>query len=422
MTTTVVGVFQTEQSAQTAVNNLRDMGVPLEDISVIARPQGDIYNERGEVINVTDEHMTAGEGLTVGAVWGGLVGLAALALPGIGPLVTSNIFTAALTGAVAGAATGGIAGALIDAASVPEEHANVYAERVHAGSTLVTAQVDDSLAARARSVLHTAGAERFDWNSSTPGAGIDSDSENYAESSKVGTVGGGTVGAMTGAAMGAAGGPVGAVVGGIAGAAVGGTVGAVGDTVGEATEDAYVNDYERDTTNVAPADRSVPRQTDRPTMMTGADADLNRLDEAGYVAGGLNRDNDSPAEDYAESSKVGTVGGGTAGAVTGAAMGAAGGPVGAVVGGIAGAAVGGTIGAAGDTLGEEAQDSMDATTTPNRALNTTPDQTRSVGDYTRNDSRDLGDKAKDKLADAGNAVERGLNTDIDRDGDIGRRG
>ncbi|HEY1016353.1 MAG TPA: general stress protein, partial [Herpetosiphonaceae bacterium] len=164
MTTTVVGVFNSESAAQAAVNQLRDAGVAQDNISVIARPSGEIVNEQGEVISVDEGHMTAGEGLTVGAVWGGLVGLAALALPGVGPLVTSNIFTAALTGAVAGAATGGIAGALIDAASVPEEHARVYEDRVRSGGTLVSAQVDDSLAARARDILQTAGSEQFNWD------------------------------------------------------------------------------------------------------------------------------------------------------------------------------------------------------------------------------------------------------------------
>ena len=68
--------------------------------------------------------------------------------------------------------------------------------------------------------------------------------------------------------------------------------------------------------------------------------------------------NDSASEDYAESSKIGTVGGGTAGALTGAAMGAVAGPVGAVIGGMAGALVGGTGGAVGDTLGEKAEDAV----------------------------------------------------------------
>jgi len=514
MTTTVVGVFNSEASAQTAVNELRTAGVPMDRISVIARPAGDIVNESGEVINVAaEDHMTAGEGLTVGAVWGGLVGLAALAIPGIGPLVTSNIFAAALTGAVAGAATGGIAGALIDAASVPEEHARVYEDRVRTGGTLVTAQVDDGMAMQARSILQSAGAEDFNWEDpNTFGSrtgSVDDDEHAYAESSKVGTVGGGAAGAITGAAIGAAGGPVGAVIGGVAGAVAGGSVGAVGDTIGEKSEDDMYGDAHR-TANSVDSDA-----TTEPNYAARMDADLNRLDEAGYVAGGLrsNYSDTTADDDYADSSKVGTVGGGVAGAATGAAIGAVGGPVGAVIGGVAGAVTGGAVGAVGDTLGEKAEDTVQGDRTPNdagysnratspnsmtdrtvastraaltddqghdtfRAADQAYDDSSKVGtgggalagaatgaigsvggpagtviggvagaisgaaagavgdtigkevetesgafsDANKDQYRSAGDRVADKAADAGNAVERSLDSDLNRDGDVGRRG
>lgn len=523
MTTTVVGVFNSEAAAQNAVNELRTAGVPMDNISVIARPSGDIVNERGEVISVADDdHMTAGEGLTVGAVWGGLVGLAALAIPGIGPLVTSNVFAAALTGAVAGAATGGIAGALIDAASVPEEHARVYEDRVRSGGTLVTAQVDDSIAAQARSILQTSGAEDFNWddpNSYNRGA-AGADEAAYADSSKVGTVGGGAAGAITGAAIGAVGGPVGAVIGGVAGAVTGGTIGAVGDTIGEKTED----DVYGDATRTANTATNYDAVTQPEYLSAKMEVDKNRLDEAGYVGGGL-RSGDSAISsaesDYADSSKVGTVGGGVAGAATGAAMGAVGGPVGAVVGGIAGAVVGGGVGAAGDTVGERIEDTAQGDTTPmdrayasDRTYNSsvtgsvsnaadrtgdairdaaTDDQghdtfqaadraydnsskvgtgggalagaatgaaigsaggpvgtviggvagaitgaatgaigdtigeevdseTGAFSDANKNQYRNAADRVGDKAADTGNAIERGLDADLNRDGDVGRRG
>ena len=214
MTTTVVGVFNSDVQAQDAVRRLQAMGVSPESISVIARTSGESVDADGNVVTPAHEdHMSAGEGLTVGAVWGGLVGIAALAIPGIGPLIGSGILAAALTGAVAGAATGGIAGALIDAANVSEDEASVYEDRVRAGGTLVTVRTDDEMAANVRNTLHDAGAERFDWSGATATTTDyveSSDEAAYADSSKVGTVGGGAAGAMTGAAIGAAGGPVGA--------------------------------------------------------------------------------------------------------------------------------------------------------------------------------------------------------------------
>jgi hypothetical protein len=372
MTTTVVGVFNSEAAAQSAVTNLRNAGIPMDKISVIARPSGDIVNERGEVLAVDEGHMTAGEGLTVGAVWGGLVGLAALAIPGIGPLVTSNIFAVALTGAVAGAATGGIAGALIDAASVPEEHARVYEDRVRAGGTLVTAQVDDSMAAQARSILQTAGAEEFNWDDPQMRMARADAEINQLDNA-------------------------GYVAGGMHAATDRSYSGDVSDRVGD---------------TLANAGNKVER---------AVGADLNADNDVGvrgtpYGQGMTERARDAVTDDqghdtfraadqaYDNSSKVGTGGGALAGAAAGAAIGSVGGPVGAVVGGTAGAITGAAAGAIGDTIGEQAETETGAFSDANKAQ-----------------YRDTANRAENKLRDAGNTVERELGSDVDNDGDVGRR-
>jgi hypothetical protein len=61
--------------------------------------------------------------------------------------------------------------------------------------------------------------------------------EEWEESSKLGTAAGVASGAATGAALGAVAGPIGALVGGIAGAVVGGATGAAGDVAGKTAED-----------------------------------------------------------------------------------------------------------------------------------------------------------------------------------------
>jgi hypothetical protein len=66
--------------------------------------------------------------------------------------------------------------------------------------------------------------------------------EEWEESSRVGTTAGAVTGAATGAALGAVAGPLGAVVGGIAGAVVGGATGAAGDVAGKTAEDALDDD------------------------------------------------------------------------------------------------------------------------------------------------------------------------------------
>jgi len=434
MTTTVVGVFSSEAAAQTAVSQLRDTGVPMDNISVIARPSGDIVNEQGEVVNVDDEgHMTAGEGLTIGAVWGGLIGLASLAIPGVGPVVASNIFAAALTGAVAGAATGGIAGALIDAANVPEEHARVYEDRVRAGGTLVSAQVDDNLADQARSILQSSGAEQFNWDDPSTfsartdsnmnrldeagfvGSGMtgssgssSSNADAYDESSKLGTVGGTAAGALAGAAIGSAGGPVGAAVGGLAGAGTGAAIGAAGDTAGEHAEDSM-----QGSTSGSGYSGSSTSSVDSSYSGSSSSGYVDAGSSSGGVTGAVGDAlTDDQGQDtiraadqaYDDSSKVGTGGGALAGAATGAAIGSAGGPAGTAVGAVAGAISGAAAGAIGDTIGEQADENTGAFSPENRAQ-----------------YDNAADSAGNSLRDAGNSVERGTSSDLDNDGDVGRR-
>ena len=73
-----------------------------------------------------------------------------LAIPGIGPVVAAGWLASAALGAVVGGAVGGTAGGVVGAltnAGVSREEADVYAEGVRRGGTLVSAKVpDDKLA------------------------------------------------------------------------------------------------------------------------------------------------------------------------------------------------------------------------------------------------------------------------------------
>jgi hypothetical protein len=264
MAKTIVGLFDRLTEAQTAVQALVDAGFRHDDISLVAN---DRRGEYARSVGGTG-HTAAGEGAAAGALGGGvlggflglLVGVGALAIPGIGPVIAAGPLAAALgtagataaVGAGLGAATGGVLGALIGA-GVPEEDAHVYAEGVRRGGALVTVSASDTLAQTAADILRRAGAvdisrrgtewrsggwTRFDENAE-PYTGATSADEEWRESSKVGTVGGGVAGAVTGAAAGSVAGPVGTVVGGVAGATTGAGLGAVGDVAGEKAEDHF---------------------------------------------------------------------------------------------------------------------------------------------------------------------------------------
>ena len=293
------------------------------------------------------------------------------------------------------------------------------------------------------------------------------DRDDYDRSSKVGTAGGVVAGAATGAALGSAGGPVGTVIGGVAGAVTGGAAGAAGDAAGVEASD---NDY---TTNT-PGYRENAVGSSLDTTGTNYSTSDNTYGTAstdyGTTSGGYNTSSTSYGSaddtnssidrgDYDRSSKVGTAGGAVAGAATGAALGSAGGPVGTVIGGVAGAVTGGAAGAAGDAAGVEASDndSLGSTDYSTRELGgasgmsygsttsgdyssvdtnyTTTDMTSGLGtsrrsrmyDATTSSSADIygGDAMHQGSGDSmtsriENATERGLNTDLDQDGDVGR--
>jgi hypothetical protein len=79
-----------------------------------------------------------------------------MAIPGVGPVVAAGWLAATAVGAVAGAVAGGAAGGLIGAltkSGVSEEDANLYAEGVRRGGSLVTAKVDETLAPEAEAIL-----------------------------------------------------------------------------------------------------------------------------------------------------------------------------------------------------------------------------------------------------------------------------
>lgn len=164
---TLLAVYDTVEGAQNAVNALVSAGFERADIGLAARDP----NNRVESYVKGDhsaEDVEGPEGAGIGAVFGGLtglvLGLTALAIPGIGPMIAAGPIAAALggatgaaIGATAGAITGGVSASLIDI-GVSEEHANYYAESIRRGAALVSLTVKDaSRTERAMDIFRTFG-------------------------------------------------------------------------------------------------------------------------------------------------------------------------------------------------------------------------------------------------------------------------
>ena len=155
---TVVGVFDDRASLSNAYRELLASGISSDDVSVLS--QGD----------AAAPPMGAGEtkagtgtavGAAAGAVLGGIAGLAALAIPGVGPLIAAGPIVAALSGATTGGAVGALAGSFAGL-GVPSEHATQYEEAVRGGGTFISVKTADTDAAkRAAAVLEAHGAQRI---------------------------------------------------------------------------------------------------------------------------------------------------------------------------------------------------------------------------------------------------------------------
>jgi hypothetical protein len=145
---TVTALYDSYESAQNAVRDLKRANVPDADISMIANQSG----VTEPVSDTSDNAVTGAEaGASVGGILGAgaglLAGLGIMAIPGVGPVVAAGWLVATAVGAVAGVGVGGVGGGIIGAlttAGVSQEHANLYAEGVRRGGTLVSARVDAS--------------------------------------------------------------------------------------------------------------------------------------------------------------------------------------------------------------------------------------------------------------------------------------
>src|ERR1700730_7004991 len=167
---TVVGVFEDRERAREAIEALKEDGFTGDSISILSPDK----QATQEIATDTGTH--AGTGAATGALTGGvlgglggwLVGIGALAIPGVGPFIAAGAFATALGGAAIGAGIGAIAGALTGM-GVPEEHAKYYEGEAKAGKTLVTVRADTQYD-DAQRILREHGA--YDVESRT-GAAVD---------------------------------------------------------------------------------------------------------------------------------------------------------------------------------------------------------------------------------------------------------
>ena len=152
-------IFPHRDSFEAALEALRDAGFRNSDISAILPERDHTTKDLAHEISSKAPEGTAtgaGAGAAVGGVLGWLIGLGALAIPGVGPLVAAGPIVAALAGAGAVGAAGGLVGGLIGA-GIPEIEAKRYAGRIREGGYLISVHCDDMTSCkRAKEILEAA--------------------------------------------------------------------------------------------------------------------------------------------------------------------------------------------------------------------------------------------------------------------------
>jgi uncharacterized membrane protein len=166
---TVVGLFESERSADFAIRELQRAGFSKEHFGVMGQNailQKVDHKEDKEQGTVQSENkLGAAGGAVVGGLGGLLIGVGALLIPGVGPVLAAGtlggIIGAATAATGMGAAVGGLLGALTSL-GISEEDAHVYAEGVKRGGILVVVQAEEKKTPLATEIMQRAGAIEVD--------------------------------------------------------------------------------------------------------------------------------------------------------------------------------------------------------------------------------------------------------------------
>ena len=147
--------------AESIVDRLKATNFSNNDISALFPDKGTTRDFAHEKSTKAPEGAIAGAGTggAIGGTLGWLVGIGALANPGVGPFIAAGPIIAALSGVAVGAAVGGIAGGLIGL-GIPELEAKRYEGKIKEGNILISVHTENSdEIARAKEIFVGAGAQ-----------------------------------------------------------------------------------------------------------------------------------------------------------------------------------------------------------------------------------------------------------------------
>ncbi|MEQ1757462.1 MAG: hypothetical protein ABL986_04025 [Vicinamibacterales bacterium] len=163
--TLVLGLFEHDTAAAVAARALRDLGLPRERVSIVARShavEGDLAAQSGASPGSEIEDSLPAS--RAGELGGYLIAAVAMILPGIGPIVAAGPLAADL-GEAAGHLAGGVA-RMLEKAGLDQARAEHWESQVGGGAVLVGAHVGDDHVDDVRASLTLHGAtdqSALDW-------------------------------------------------------------------------------------------------------------------------------------------------------------------------------------------------------------------------------------------------------------------
>lgn len=160
----ISAVFDSDEEAREAIAALRSEGVTDASLSLITQRRGTTTTSNVEGDVVDEDHSNFLRGILGGGALGAGLGIAALAIPGVGPLVGAGVIAAAAVPEAL--AIGATAGALVGTANealkkhgVSDDDIEYYGSSLKkSGSVLVTVHPHgESSPQRIQQILHSQG-------------------------------------------------------------------------------------------------------------------------------------------------------------------------------------------------------------------------------------------------------------------------
>ena len=152
-----IGVYDTHDKAVEAVQQLKEAGYPVKQLSIMGKAETEVVDEEMHVMP-KDPINIAGvsAGTVIGTTVGLLTGVGLFAIPGLGFLYGAGALVGAIAGFDFGLIGGGIA-SVLTTVGVQDESLKRYHAALDEGKYLVIAQGSDEEVNKANNILHAHG-------------------------------------------------------------------------------------------------------------------------------------------------------------------------------------------------------------------------------------------------------------------------